>query len=102
MQVNRAEPPSPNGSARYALLVNAVRDYAILMLDPTGTIETWNAGAERLKGYSANEIIGRSFEQFYTPEDRARRRPAHLLQIARDEGRVEDEGWRVRKDGTRF
>ena len=102
MQVNGAEPPTEIGSEHYRLLVSTVRDYAILMLDPSGTVATWNAGAERLKGYTAHEIIGRSFEQFYTPDDRARGRPAHLLQIARDEGRVEDEGWRVRKDGTRF
>ncbi|MBV9602185.1 MAG: PAS domain S-box protein [Chloroflexi bacterium] len=86
----------------FRLLVQSVSDYAIFRLSPQGIIQTWNVGAERLKGYSASEIIGRSFETFYTPEDLADRRPARLLKIARTDGRVEDEGWRVRKDGTRF
>jgi PAS domain S-box-containing protein len=85
-----------------ALLVDAVRDYAILLLDSAGVITTWNAGAERLKGYTAGEAIGQSFRMFYTPEDQARGLPQELLAIARSEGRVEDDGWRVRKDGTRF
>ena len=86
----------------FRVLVQSVRDYAIFRLSPTGIIQTWNAGAERLKGYAAHEIIGKSFERFYTPEDQAQGRPRRLLGIARTEGRVEDEGWRVRKDGTRF
>ena len=86
----------------FRLLVQNVVDYAIFRLSPEGIIETWNSGAERLKGYSATDIIGSSFERFYTPEDLADGRPARLLAIARREGRVEDEGWRVRKDGTRF
>jgi PAS domain S-box-containing protein len=86
----------------FRLLVQSVQDYAIFKLSPQGIIETWNIGAERLKGYSAAEIIGRSFETFYTPEDLADGRPGRLLGIARAEGRVEDEGWRVRKDGSHF
>jgi PAS domain S-box-containing protein len=86
----------------FRLLVQSVSDYAIFRLSPEGVIQTWNAGAERLKGYSAAEIIGSSFESFYTPEDRADGRPGRLLRQAREDGRVEDEGWRVRKDGTRF
>jgi PAS domain S-box-containing protein len=87
---------------RFRTLVDAIKDYAIFILSPEGTIETWNAGAERLKGYTANEVIGRNFELFYTPEDRLAGRPTRLLNIARREGRVEDEGFRVRKDGTTF
>jgi PAS domain S-box-containing protein len=86
----------------FRLLVDRVVDYAIFLLSAEGQIASWNAGAERLKLYSADEAIGRSFEMFYTPEDRAAQRPAQLLELARANGRVEDEGWRVRKDGTRF
>jgi PAS domain S-box-containing protein len=89
-------------SQLFRLLVQSVMDYAIFRLTPERIVETWNSGAERLKGYAASEIIGRSFESFYTPEDLAAGRPEHLLEIARTEGRVEDEGWRVRKNGTRF
>jgi PAS domain S-box-containing protein len=85
-----------------ALLVDNISDYAILLLDDRGVITTWNAGAERLKGYTAEQAIGRSFAMFYTDEARAAGRPARLLGIARREGRVEDEGWRVRRDGSRF
>jgi len=94
--------PPRDDSQLFRLLVQSVSDYAIFRLSPHGIIQTWNIGAERLKGYSAEEIIGRSFEAFYTPEDLADGRPSRLLMIARTEGRVEDEGWRVRKDGTRF
>lgn len=86
----------------YRLLIESVRDYAIFALDATGHIRTWNVGAERLKGYSAREIVGRHFSVFYTPEDIAAGRPQRNLEIAAREGRVEDEGWRVRKDGSRF
>ena len=86
----------------FRLLVQSVQDYAIFRLSTEGIVETWNAGAQKLKGYTAAEIIGRSFENFYTPEDRAAGRPARLLAEARNNGRVEDEGWRVRKDGSRF
>jgi PAS domain S-box-containing protein len=86
----------------YRLLVESVRDYAIFALDATGHILTWNAGAQRFKGYTAEEIIGKHFSTFYTQPDLDRGRPAEELEIAEREGRVEDEGWRVRKDGTRF
>jgi PAS domain S-box-containing protein len=89
-------------SGLYQLLVESVRDYAIFALDPQGLILSWNAGAERIKGYSASEIIGRHFSSFYTAEDLAAGKPAMELRVAECDGRVEDEGWRVRKDGTRF
>jgi PAS domain S-box-containing protein len=85
---------------RFRLLVESVRDYAIFMLSPTGVIQTWNLGAERIKGYHAAEIVGRHFSAFYPPESAGR--CADLLKTATLEGRVEDEGWRVRKDGSRF
>ncbi len=86
----------------YQLLVESVRDYAIFALDPAGVIVTWNSGAESFKGYKAHEIIGRHFSVFYPPEDVAAGKPAEELVIAERDGRVEDEGWRVRKDGTRL
>ena len=89
-------------SEQLALLVESVQDYAIFMLDPQGIVATWNRGAERIKGYRADEIIGRHFSTFYTPEAIARDHPAHELEVAVAEGRFEEEGWRVRKDGTRF
>ena len=87
---------------RFQLLVNAVVDYAIYMLDPDGRIATWNPGAERFKGYTADEIIGDHFSRFFTDEDRASDAPGRALRIAAREGRFEAEGWRVRKDGSRF
>jgi PAS domain S-box-containing protein len=87
---------------RYRLMVDAITDYAIYMLDPTGRVTSWNPGAERFKGYAADEIIGQNFSRFYTPEDREAGLPQTALQIATTEGRFEREGWRVRKDGTRF
>ncbi|KYK46800.1 hybrid sensor histidine kinase/response regulator [Bradyrhizobium liaoningense] len=87
---------------RLELLVNAIVDYAIFMLDTDGTVRSWNSGAERLKGYSARDIIGTSFSVFYTPEDRAAGLPARALATARETGRFNSEGWRVRKDGSRF
>jgi PAS domain S-box-containing protein len=87
---------------RLRLLVGQVVDYAIIALDPQGIIETWNLGAERVKGYSADEAIGRSFSMFYTEEDRRRGLPLELLTAARQRGRVEHTGWRIRKDGSRF
>jgi PAS domain S-box-containing protein len=86
----------------FRLLVQSVTDYAIFMLDPQGRIASWNAGAERIKGYRAEEITGVHFSVFYPPEDVASGKPQRELEIAVAEGRVEDEGWRVRKDGTRF
>ena len=93
---------SPPGEETFRLLVEAVEDYAIFLLAPDGHVLTWNPGAQRAKGYAADEIIGQHFSIFYTPEERAAGRPALLLGLAAEHGRVEDEGWRVRKDGTRF
>ncbi len=87
---------------RYRLLVEAVTDYAIYMLDAQGFVSSWNPGAQRFKGYVASEIIGKHFSQFYTEIDRAAGVPAKALKTAETEGRFEAEGWRVRKDGTRF
>ena len=86
----------------YRILVETVHDYAIFALDPTGHILTWNAGAARIKGYSAHEIIGRHFSIFYTEEDLSDGKPARELEIAIATGKYEEEGWRVRKDGSRF
>ena len=87
---------------RFRLLVQSVADYAIYMLDPRGIVASWNEGAERIKGYSAEEIIGQSFHRFY-PEDKvAEGLPDHVLEVAAREGHFEDEGWRLRKDGSRF
>jgi PAS domain S-box-containing protein len=87
---------------RFHHLVDAVADYSIFMLDPTGHVATWNPGARKTKGYAASEIIGKHFSAFYTAEDRAKGRPEQILETVRREGRFEEEGWRVRKDGTRF
>ncbi|OBR52906.1 PAS domain S-box protein [Paraburkholderia tropica] len=87
---------------RYRLLIDAVHDYAIFMLDRSGNVASWNPGAQRTKGYSPGEIIGRHFSVFYTEEDALAGKPARLLAAARDCGRAEDEGWRIRKDGSRF
>jgi PAS domain S-box-containing protein len=86
----------------FRLLVENVIDYAIFMLDPGGRVTTWNPGAERLKGYTPDEIIGRHFSAFYTPADVAAGKPERGLRTALAEGRFEDDGWRVRKDGTLF
>jgi PAS domain S-box-containing protein len=87
---------------RLQLLINAIVDYAIYMIDVDGTVCSWNSGAERLKGYSADEIIGKPFSSFYSPEDRAKGLPQTALRIAAETGRFSSEGWRVRKDGSRF
>ena len=87
---------------QFRLLVRGVTDYAIYMLDPDGLVSSWNLGAQRIKGYLPHEIIGRHFSQFYTAEDQASGSPQRGLDVARREGRFETEGWRVRKDGTRF
>ena len=87
---------------RFRLLVEGVTDYAIFMLDPDGFVTSWNAGARRIKGYAADEIIGRHFSQFYTEEDRRNGKPAIALETAQQSGKYETEGWRVRKDGTTF
>lgn len=92
----------PVTAERYRLLVESVTDYAIYMLDPQGTVISWNPGARRFKGYEDHEIIGQPFSRFYTEEDRAAGLPERALGQAAETGRFESEGWRVRKDGTRF
>jgi PAS domain S-box-containing protein len=87
---------------RYKLLVEGISDYAIYLLTPAGIVSSWNLGAQRFKGYTASEIIGRHFSEFYTPEDREANMPARALATALREGKFETEGWRVRKDGARF
>lgn len=87
---------------RFRLMVQSVRDYAIFMLDPTGHIATWNEGAKRLKGYTPKEIIGKHFSIFYPKEDLDDGKPPRELRIATETGKYEEEGWRIRKDGTRF
>jgi PAS domain S-box-containing protein len=97
-----ADVPGLRGEVAFRLLIEAVEDYAIFLLGPDGRVLTWNLGAQRIKGYTADEIIGHHFSRFYTPEDLEAGRPATLLGWAAEYGRYEDEGWRVRKDGTRF
>ncbi|HET8656625.1 MAG TPA: PAS domain S-box protein, partial [Longimicrobiaceae bacterium] len=87
---------------RFELFVDSVQDYAIFMLDPEGRIISWNRGAARIKGYTEEEVLGKHFSIFYTPEDRETHFPEYALERAAREGRFEDEGWRVRKDGSRF
>jgi PAS domain S-box-containing protein len=86
----------------FRLLIQSIVDYAIFMLDPTGRVTSWNAGAERIKGFQSEEVIGKHFSIFYTEDDRKARVPDEVLETARREGRFEGEGWRVRKDGTPF
>ena len=95
--------PDPNLDNKLcSLLIARVQDYAIFMLNPDGKVMTWNDGARLIKGYTRDDIVGKPMATFYTAEDRKRGRPAQLLREAMENGRVEDEGWRVRKDGTRF
>src|SRR5437879_13785162 len=89
-------------SETFRQLVEGVQDVAIFMLDGAGRVSTWNSGAERIKGYRAEEIVGEHFHRFYPPEAVAEGKPARLLAIAAREGRGEDEGWRVRTEGARF
>jgi PAS domain S-box-containing protein len=104
--VKAMKPSSPVAASadpeRFRLFVANVTDYALYMLNPEGLVISWNAGARRFKGYPADEIIGQHFSRFYTEEDKAADLPARALQTALTEGKFEDEGWRVRKDGTRF
>jgi PAS domain S-box-containing protein len=102
MQSNNQSAVGVIEAERFRHFIVSVTDYAIYMLSPEGIVATWNAGAERFKGYTAEEIIGRHFSAFYTAEDQARGRPQLALDTARDTGRFVDEGWRVRKDGTHF
>jgi PAS domain S-box-containing protein len=96
------QPPFRLGDEQFRLLVEGVQDYAIFMLDPQGRVVSWNKGAGRLKGYTADEIIGSHFSRFYLPEDIARNHPQEELEIAVQVGRYEEEGWRLRKDGSQF
>ncbi|GAA1946721.1 hypothetical protein GCM10009798_02160 [Nocardioides panacihumi] len=98
----RAEDELRRSEERFRLLVTAVRDYAIFMLDPSGHVMSWNAGARRIKQYTARDIIGQHFRVFYPPEDQAALHPEHNLEVALREGSYAEEGWRVRRDGTRF
>jgi PAS domain S-box-containing protein len=109
-ELERHRPGSPSAAAKglenleehFRLILENVRDYAIFMLDPHGRIATWSAGAEQIKGYRASDILGRHFSIFYTAEDVAAGKPDRELELARQHGRVEDEGWRVRKNGELF
>src|SRR3989442_8048207 len=113
--MGRAVNPQPDGSPvpirsgrrrmeaeSFRLLVETVQDYAIFLLGPDGIVRSWNPGAERIKGYRAEEIIGTHFSVFYPEEEIAAGKPDRELEVARSLGRFEDEGWRLRKDGTRF
>ena len=107
MEIETRAAPAASGAgdptaAQLRLLIESVADYAIYLLDSAGRIASWNAGAERIKGYAAAEILGRSFALFYPPEERALGRPAEMLARAMCEGRATAQGWRVRKDGSRF
>ncbi|MGA2997927.1 PAS domain S-box protein [Bradyrhizobium sp.] len=93
---------SKSSDGRFRLLIDAITDYAIYMLDPDGTVISWNPGARRFKGYDESEIIGENFSRFYTEEDRKSGLPQRALEIAKREGKFEQEGWRVRKDGKKF
>jgi PAS domain S-box-containing protein len=98
----KAQEALKESEQRFRLLVQGVTDYAIYMLDPTGVVTNWNPGAQRIKGYAESEIVGRHFSQFYTDHDRATELPRRALETAAREGKFEAEGWRLRKDGTRF
>jgi len=102
LQVFEYESTLRETERRFCLLVEAVQDYAIFTLDADGLVNSWNVGAKRLKGYEASEIIGQHFSRFYPAEDIQAGKPQGELAIAASEGRVEDEGWRIRKDGSRF
>jgi rsbT co-antagonist protein RsbR len=98
-----AAPPAQLGSLdSFRLMVDSIKDYAIIMLDPNGIVMTWNQGAQRIKGWSADEILGKHFSAFYPPEAVQRGFPEQELKTAVKDGRFEDDGWRVRKDGSRF
>src|SRR5947209_535364 len=100
------QPMSVEGLRRaedyFRLLLDSVQEYAIFLLDPQGRVTTWNAGAERIKGYKAEEILGQHFSRFYPPEDVAQGLPDKWLRLAAANGHFEAEGWRLRKDGSRF
>jgi PAS domain S-box-containing protein len=105
MDITKAQQPEETllrSEENLRLFVSEVKDYAIFMLDPSGVVTTWNEGAERIKGYTAEEIIGKNFSEFYTPEAIEKGQPLQELNIAKATGRYQEEGWRVRKDGSRF
>ena len=102
LEVNREITDEVATSERFRLLVESVKDYAIFLLDTKGRVMSWNEGARRIKGYEQHEILGTHFSAFYPAEDIEAGKPERELRMARESGRVEDEGWRVRKDGTRF
>ncbi|WJR81215.1 PAS domain-containing sensor histidine kinase [Bradyrhizobium sp. NP1] len=102
VQIDKQQRDLFESERNFRLLVEGVADYALYMLDPTGIITSWNIGGQRIKGYSTEEILGQHFSRFYTETDRANGKPARALGIAREQGRYEEEGWRVRKDGTFF
>src|SRR5262245_6339290 len=99
---SRANSPLLQAERRLQLVIDNIGECSIMMLDPEGVVETWNRGAELILGYPAHEILGKRFDLLYTPDDRAANKPASLLAQARERGRIEDEGWRVRRDGTGF
>lgn len=104
-QTTKLPAPAPwvlGDADSFRLMVNSIKDYAIIMLDPTGKVASWNEGAERIKGWRREEIIGKSFSTFYPPEAIQKGLPEQELTTAARDGRFEDEGWRVRKDGSRF
>jgi formate hydrogenlyase transcriptional activator len=102
LRLLRAEEALKTSEELFRLLVHSVTDYAIFTLDPDGRVSSWNAGAERIKGYTAEEIVGRHFSIFYSKEDIEIGKPQNELNIAKSEGKYEEEGWRVRKDGSQF
>ncbi len=102
LEVNREVTEQVAVAERFQLLVESVKDYAILLLDVEGRVVSWNEGARRIKGYTSDEILGRHFSVFYPPEDIEAGKPARGLQVAAAEGRFEDEGWRLRRDGSKF
>src|SRR5262249_40393270 len=99
---NLAQDQLRQSETRFRLLVEAVKDYAIFMVDPSGRIMSWNAGAQRIKGYEAREIIGRHYSAFYEADEVRAGKCERELEAAAREGRFEDEGWRLRKDGSKF
>lgn len=100
--MNHTQADSKVSEETFSLLVSSVKDYGIFLIDPQGNILSWNAGAEKIKGYSAEEAIGKNFTMFYTDADIARKHPQNELRLALEQGKYEEEGWRVRKDGTKF
>lgn len=100
--LNQAHIATEAAEERFSLLVESVRDYGIFLIDPNGNILSWNRGAERIKGYTADEVIGKHFSIFYTDADNHKRHPHHELELALKNGKYEEEGWRIRKNGTKF